>query len=465
VKLLIRGGKLVLPTGTRPGSVLCEDGRIARVLEPDEPGHGADKILEADGLLVFPGFIDPHIHSRDPGLTDKETFGHATRAAVAGGVTCVFDMPNTMPPLARAALVAERAAAHEQHAYTDFGLWAIALGVENLDELPGLIGAGAVGVKLFWGYGIDRRTGRLAYSLDDVPDEDMIVPPDNAGVRAIFAAVATAGGLLAAHCEDRALVIGGERALGRPPEAYDDLLLTHPDAAEPTAIALGIEFAEQTGCAFHVVHVTSARGVELVRRAQRNGAPVTAETCPHYLTLTNESYSEVGGVMKIFPPIRRADDQHALWRGVLDGTICSIGSDHAPHTASEKQRPLGAAPAGFVGVETLGPLLVSEMSAGRITPEQLASLLSEGTARRFGFAGRKGVVAAGSDADLTLVDPHTRWRVRNDLLHSKHPLSPWHGRELVGRPRVTVVGGRIVMREGDVDDVPHGRFVRPERSR
>jgi len=463
MKVIVRDGTLVTPDGLAIASLVCEEGRISAVVRAGDALPRVDEVIDARGLLVFPGFIDPHIHSRDPGLTDKETFSHATRAAAAGGITCVFDMPNTMPPLSRAELVGGRAATHESSAYVDFGLWGIAVGAENLADLPELIAAGVVGIKLFWGYAIDRRTGRLAYSLNDIAEADMILPPDNAEVHAIFAAVAAADGLLAAHCEDRAFIVAGERSLGRAPTHYDDLLRTHPTLAEAAAIALGVEFAAETRCRFHVVHVSSARGVEIVRRAQRSGAAVTAETCPHYLTLTSDSYASVGPVMKIFPPIRRAEDCRALWEGVLDGTISSLGSDHAPHTADEKERSLDTAPAGFVGVETIGPLMVAEMTAGRLSPQQLAFVLSSGTARRFRLHPRKGSLTPGSDADLTLVDPEARWTVRNEQLHSKHPLSPWHGRELVGRPRMTVLGGHVVMRDGEVHEVPRGRFVSPER--
>jgi dihydroorotase len=228
---------------------------------------------------------------------------------------------------------------------------------------------------------------------------------------------------------------------------------------------LGAEFARATGCRFHVVHTSSARGVEIVRRAQREGVPISAETCPQYLTLTDESYSSIGPMMKVYPPIRRARDCDALWEGVLDGTISSLGSDHAPHTAEQKQQDLVQGPAGAVGVETLVPVLLNEVSKGRLSPERLAWALSEGTARLYDVYPQKGAILPGADADLTIVDPDAEWTIRNERLHSKHPLSLWNGLEGRGAVRFGLVRGQVVMRDGEPVGEPRGRLVRPVRAK
>lgn len=456
MKLLVEGGTLVTPHGCHAGSVLCEDGRIAGVFAPGARVD-ADELIDASGQLVFPGFIDPHVHARDPGQTEKETLRHATAAAAAGGITCVFPMPNTVPPLQDAAQLADRIAHHEANAIVDFGLWAVALGAENLDELAPLIAGGVIGIKLFWGYALDRATRTLVYGGSSAVDT--VGPPDDAEVLAIFDAVAKSGGLLGVHCEDASLIAG--RAGMHELRGYDDLLAVRPAEAEAAAIALGLEFARSTGCRFHIVHLTSARGAELVRAAQRDGVDVSAETCPHYLTLTDADYARLGTRMKIFPPIRRAADRNALWDAVADGTICSLGSDHAPHTHDEMSRSLAERPAGFPGVQTLAPLALDAMSDGRITPERVAWLLAEGTARRFGVYPRKGSLVTGTDADLTIVDPSGSVNVSEGWLRSRHPASPWLGAQLRGRPTATIVRGRPVMRDGVVDETPAGRFVRP----
>jgi dihydroorotase len=463
LKLTVRNGTVVTPQGSYEADVECEDGRIT-ALEAPGRSSGSDEEIDASGLLVFPGFIDPHVHSRDPGLTEKEDFAHSTRAAAAGGVTTVLEMPNAIPPVSDVPTFRERAEQHARVASVDFGLWAISLGAENLGEIPALVEEGAVGVKLFWGYALHRQTKQLVYNLADEPPENLILPPGNGDVLDLFETIARAGGLLAAHCEDREVVEASQRALGRTIEDYDDFLASRPDTAEAAAIALGAEFARATGCRFHVVHTSSARGVQIVREAQRRGVPITAETCPHYLTLTDESYHTVGPSMKIYPPIRRAHDRDALWEGVLDGTISSIGSDHAPHTIEQKQKDLATQPAGAVGVETMVPVMLNEMFEGRLSAERLAWALSEGTARLYGLFPRKGTIRPGADADLTLVDPAGETTIQNERLHSKHPLSPWNRTRVRGALKAAILRGSVVMRDGEPVDEPRGELVRSFRS-
>lgn len=460
VSLLIKNGLAVTPLGQFAWDILCEEGTIS-ALHRRGTAPEADEVIDAAGLLVFPGFIDPHIHSRDPGLTEKEDFAHSTRAAAAGGVTTVLEMPNVVPPLTNAQVFEERAQHLGGSAFVDFGLWGMALGKPNLRELPGLIAAGVVGIKLFWGYALHRSSRQLVYNLQDFPPEDLFLPPGTGEVFDIFTTISEAGGLLAAHCEERGILEAAERRLGRQVQTYEDVLTIRPDAAEPAAIALGAELARASGCRFHVVHVSSARGVEIVRAAQEDGIAVTAETCPQYLTLTDADYERIGPLMKIYPPVRSDEDRDALWEGIHDGTITSVGSDHAPHTAEQKGLGLAAAPAGAIGVETIVPLMFNEVAGGRMSAEELAWVLSEGTARLYGLYPRKGAIQPGSDADLTLIDPTVEWTIDNARLHSKHPLSPWHGSTVRGAPRMSLLRGRVIMRDGEPVGEPRGALVRP----
>lgn len=450
---------MVSPQGRQRVDVLCEDGRVRALFAPNE-APAAEEEIDATGLLVFPGFIDPHVHSRDPGATHKEDFAHSTRSAAAGGVTTVLEMPNTVPPVSDVATLKERAEQHARVAAVDFGLWGLSLGGQNLDELPGMIEEGAVGVKLFWGYALNRKTKQLVYNTTDEPPENLIPPPENGEVLRIFEVMAETGGLFAAHCEDKEVLEEAQRSLKNGVKSYEDLLASRPDTAEAATIALGAEFARSTGCRFHVVHTSSAHGLETVRAAQKRGIEITAETCPQYLTLTDEAYEKVGPLMKVYPPVRRAADQAALWEGVRDGAISSIGSDHAPHTVEEKQQDLGVAPAGAVGVETIGPLMVDAALRGNISVERLSWALSEGTARLYGLYPRKGVIRPGSDADLTLVDPDGESEISNERLHSKQPATPWDGTRLRGSLKATVLRGNVVMRDGEPVGEPTGRFVR-----
>lgn len=460
MKLVIRSGTVITPQGRYRADIECEDGRIAALVARGA-STGGDEEIDADGLFIFPGFIDPHVHSREPGLEEKEDFAHSTRAAAAGGITTLLEMPNTIPPLSDAATFRGRADRYARVASVDFGLWGISLGSENLEELPALVAEGVVGVKLFWGYALNRRTKQLVYNVADESSENLIPPPANGDVLEIFRVMARSGGLLAAHCEDRDVLEAAQRNLGKEIESYEDLLASRPDTAEATTAAIGAEFAKTTGCRFHVVHVSSARGLEVVRTAQARGIQITAETCPQYLTLTDESYETVGPLMKVYPPVRRAADREALWGGVRDGTVTSVGSDHAPHTAEQKRRGLAEGPAGAVGVETLAPLMLSEALRGRIPLERLAWVLSEGTARLYGLYPRKGAVLPGADADLVLVDPEGETVIRNERLHSKHPISPWNGTRVRGALRAAVLRGKVVMRDGEPVGEPSGMLVRP----
>ena len=460
-KLLVRGGNVVTCDGRRELDVLCVDGRIAAFGAPDDTSlrRSADEVLDVTGLLVFPGFIDPHVHSRDPGMTHKEDFAHSTLGALAGGLTMLLEMPNAIPPVSDIATLEERRARHETVASVDFGLWAISLGSANLDQVEPLFAAGVVGIKLFWGYALSKETRQLIYNVGDEPPDNILLPPTNGEVLELFARVARVNGLLAAHCEDRDILLKSQEALGREIETYEDLLASRPATAEAASVALGAEFSSATGCRFHVLHMASRSAVEALRSAHRRGIPITGETCPHYLTLSDASYPEVGPVMKVYPPVRTIDDQGALWEGIDDGVIVSVGSDHAPHTVEEKGKPLSTMPAGAVGVETLVPVLLNEMANGRISPERLAGLLSTSTARLYGIYPGKGAIELGSDADLTIVDPEATRTVDNASLHAKEPLSPWHGVALTGVPTVSLLRGEVLMRDGEPVGPPRGRFV------
>ena len=463
MSLLISGGTVSTPDGMHNLDVWVQDGRIAALVEPGVHVD-ADEVVDAGGKLVFPGFIDPHVHSRDPGQTDKEDFAHSTQGALSGGVTTVLEMPNAIPPVSSAALFEERRIQHEQNAWVDFGLWGISIGPENLAELGPLVRAGAVAIKIFWGYALRKDTLQLVYNLKDEPAENLLAPPDNGEVLAIFTEVAAAGGLLAAHCEERHVLTASEEALGHPIETYDDLLAARPAVAESTAIAIAADFAEATGCRFHVVHMASERGASTVRSARSRGISITAETCPQYLTLTADSYDRVGPVMKVYPPVRNASDQEALWAAVADGTIESWGSDHAPHTVEQKAQGFATQPAGAVGCETFGPVLVDAMLQGRTTPERFTEVISTATAKLYGLFPRKGVIQPGSDADLTIIDPQGETKIRNENLRAKQPVSPWHGFDLRGAVECVVLRGEVAWRDGQPVGSRRGRFVPAEHS-
>jgi len=458
MNLLIQGGHVVRPSGLERADVECADGSI-RALTSASSADRADEVIDASGCLVFPGFIDAHVHTRDPGQTEKEEFQLLTRAAAAGGVTTICEMPNPLPPVTDAATFERRAAEREGKAHVDFAQYVMGLGAENLDELPGALAAGAIGVKIFWGYGLDRRTGALAYNVHEFEPADLIPPPSTGDVYRICAMVAQHGGLVSAHCEDPPIARAAEAALGREPADYQDFLASRPALAEIAAVAAAVEIARVTGCRFHVLHMSTSRAAELIRRARREGIPISGETCPQYLTLTDEDHPRLD-FMKVFPPIRGAASQAALWAALADGTISSLGSDHAPHTEEQNHAPIHHQLAGMPGVQTLVPVMLREMHRGRITPESLAAVLSESTARQFGLYPAKGSLDVGTDADLTIVDPERSWVLDQAQLEHKQKLSAWHGETMTGAPVATVVRGQVVMRDGELIGDPSGRLVR-----
>lgn len=458
MQLLVTDGSVVTPEGVREVDILCEDGRI-KALVPRGSVASADNTLDASGRIVFPGFIDPHVHSRDPGQTEKEDFAHSTLGALLGGTTTVIEMPNSIPPVDSVEMLRRRKALLQPVASVDFALWGMSIGESNLAELAPLVAEGVAAIKIFWGYALRRDTHQLVYNIDDMTPERLLLPPNNGVVLQIFRAVAEAGGLLAAHCEDRDILAVSEAALGHPLEDYEDLLAARPDTAEATAIAVAAEFSRASGCRFHVVHTASAAGIDTVRSAQRRGVRITAETCPQYLTLTDADYQRAGSVMKVYPPIRKAEDQAALWEAVRDGTVASIGSDHAPHTLAEKALGLAEAPAGAVGCETFGPVMVDAFIRGKVSVERFAEVMSTSTAKLYGLHPRKGSIQPGSDADLTIVDPTGSRTILNEELVAKQPVSPWHGVSLKGQIADVVLRGRHAMHDGMAIGTPGGEFV------
>ncbi|SEE68410.1 dihydroorotase [Jiangella alba] len=463
MRVVVTGGELVTEQGPIAADLLLSGGRVEAWLDRGAT-VAADERVDAAGLLVFPGFIDPHVHSRDPGHTHKETFHHATLGALCGGTTTVLEMPNAVPAVTDVATFEQRRAAHAERAWTDFGLWGMALGPANLDDVPLLHRAGAVAVKFFWGYALDKETKGLVYNFAAAPPESLLLPPENGEVLELFRTVAGYGGLLAAHCEDRHVLARSAELLGHPITTYDDLLAARPAVAEAASIAVGAQFSLATGCRFHVVHMASAAGATVVREARAAGAAVTAETCPQYLTLTDADADRLGPAIKVYPPVRSQADQDALWAGIADGTIGSVGSDHAPHLLEEKLRGFEDAPAGGLGVETLAPLMVDAMARGRITPSRLAEVLSAGTARLYGLWPRKGSLRPGADADLTLVDPRGSARIANERMHALNPVTTWDGWELHGRVVASLLGGVPAMRDGEPVGERRGRFVAARHS-
>jgi allantoinase len=444
--LLVSDGLVVTPRGTFKASIGIEDGVIVEI-GGSASMPPAERKIDAEGLLVFPGVIDEHVHFREPGFEHKEDFRTGSMAAAAGGVTTVLDMPNTEPPTVDEHGFRVKLEAASRKSIVDFGFYAgvVPGKVEALRRLAEL---GAVGVKVY----MSETTG-------------IKEPVDGLDLIRAMELAASLGLRVGVHAEEGRLIAALRelmRAVGRnDPLAHME---ARPVAAEVIAIAKALLVAKITGCRLHVFHLTSGEALSVIRALSPLGIDFTVETCPHYLLLDGrEALERLGNVAKVNPPIRSKSDSEALWDALRKGEIDAIGSDHAPHLPEEKgSEDVWSAPSGFPGVETMLPLMLTEVHRGRLTFTDLSRLLSEGPARIWGLYPRKGAIAIGSDGDLTIVDPNAESVIRSEGLHSRSKVTPFEGFRVRGMPVYTVVRGEVVMEKGEVrEDARRGKLVRP----
>jgi len=421
-RILLKGGHVVDPaTGTDERlDLLLAGGRVA-ARGRDIAADDATEAIDVSGLVVCPGLVDMHVHLREPGREDEETVESGGRAAAHGGVTSVASMPNTTPAVDTPAWVEfVRTRPCDVNVYP---VAAITVGREGkvLTEMSELAAAGAV-----------------AFSDDGCSVASAHV------MRMALAYAGMVGRPVIAHCEDLDLVRGGTMNEGLASTIAG--LRPVPAVAEEVMVARDILLARATGGRLHVAHVSTRGSVELVRRAKGDGIAVTCETCPHYVSLTDDDVRSYDTSTRVNPPLRSAADVEALLEGLLDGTIDAVASDHAPHSLEEKQVEFDAAPPGVIGLETLLPVTMTHLvDPGTITLARAIELLSLNPSRILGLPG--GTLAEGAPADVTVFDAGGRQRISDDWFLSKSRNSPYVGRTLTGRVRLTVCRGEIVFRE------------------
>ncbi|HEX9052319.1 MAG TPA: dihydroorotase [Anaeromyxobacter sp.] len=421
--LFIEGGRVVDPASGVDGvrTVVVRDGKVAEVAERVERPRDA-RALDARGRWVTPGFVDLHVHLREPGQEYKETVATGARAAVAGGFTTICAMPNTKPVNDTASvteLVLARAAAAGLARVLPVGCISRAQGGEDLAE-----------------YGELRAAGCVAVSDDGKP----VV--SSALMRRALEYARTFGLVVAVHEEDPGLVGKGVMHEGAASTRLG--LKGIPAAAEDVMVLRDLALLELTGGRLHVQHVSTRGAVRAIRDAKRRGLAVTAEATPHHLALTDEDVAASGYStdLKMNPPLRSADDARAVREGLADGTLDAIATDHAPHTAVEKDLEFDAALNGIVGLETAFSVCLDLVRRGALPERRLIEALTIGPARAFGLAA--GTLAKGAPADVAVLDPGAEWTVDPEKLHSKSRNTPWKGKRLPGRCVYTIVGGRIV---------------------
>jgi len=431
--LLIKNGTVATPSGIAPADVGVTAGRIAAVGALS--GAKTAEEFDAKGLHVLPGVMDTQVHFREPGNEHKEDLETGSRAAVLGGVTAVFEMPNTNPPTTTRAAIEDKLARAKNRMHCDYAFYAGATpqnvgALAELERLPGV-----AGVKAFLG----SSTGTLLLSEED----------------AIFAALKGGRRRMAVHSEDEA------RLKERKSFAVTGDPRTHPIWRDAETARLSTErvlkLARKAGRQLHVLHVTTADELPLLADAHDFA---TAETTPQHLTLAApECYERLGTYAQMNPPIRDASHRDALWKAVNEGLIDVIGSDHAPHTREEKDKIYPDTPSGMPGVQTLVTILLDHVAAGRMSLERFVDLTSAGAARIFGIAG-KGRIALGYDADFTIVDLKAKKKIENSWIASRCGWTPFDGMETTGWAVATIIRGRTVMRDRALTAEGQGRPVR-----
>ncbi|MFG1268576.1 dihydroorotase [Xanthobacter sp. DSM 14520] len=421
--LLLKGGAVATPAGIAVADIGVTGGRIRAI--GSLAAASAGEVVDATGLHILPGVIDTQVHFREPGLEQKEDLQTGSLAAVMGGVTGVFEMPNTIPQTTTASALEDKIARGTNRMHCDFAFY-VGGTHDNVKDLPELERLpGAAGVKVF----IGSSTGSLLVADDD-------------GVRNILKVIRRRA---AFHCEDEPRL--QERKSLRVPGDASSHPVWRDEIAALTATRRLVNLARETGARVHVLHVTSAEEMEFLADA-RDVASV--EVTPHHLTLAApECYERLGTLVQMNPPVRDGRHRDALWAALQSGVVDVLGSDHAPHTLEEKAKPYPESPSGMTGVQTLVPLMLDHVAAGRLTLERFVDLSSAGPARLFGIA-RKGRIVVGYDADFTVVDLKRRATITADWIASRSKWTPYDGKEVTGWPVGTFVRGRKVMWEGEL---------------
>ncbi|KAB2770660.1 dihydroorotase [Brucella anthropi] len=428
---ILKGATIVNHDGIGQRDVGIRNGRIAAIGSLST--HTAGEVIDCTGLHILPGVVDSQVHFREPGLEHKEDLETGSLAAVLGGVTSVFEMPNTKPLTTSAETLEHKIRRGRHRMHCDFAFWVggtrdNANDVAELERLPG-----AAGIKVFMG----SSTGDLLVEDDD-------------GVRSILKNTRRRA---AFHSEDefRLKEREGLRVQGDPS--------SHPvwrdEVAALQCTERLVRIARDTGARIHVLHISTAEEIDFLKDHKD---VATCEATPHHLTLSADDYKTLGNLIQMNPPVRDKRHRDGVWKGIDQGIVDVLGSDHAPHTLEEKQKPYPASPSGMTGVQTLVPIMLDHINAGRLTLERFVDLSSHGPNRIFGMA-RKGRIAVGYDADLTIVDMKRRETITHEQAGSKAGWTPYHGKTVTGWPIGTFVRGIKVMWEAEIVNANKGEPV------
>ncbi len=458
-KTIIRGRRVVLLNSVEAAAIHIENGRVAKLGSFDDVPADCELIEAAENSVVMPGLVDTHVHINEPGRTEWEGFATATRAAAAGGVTTLIDMPlNSIPPTTTLIGLREKIASAKGKCHVDVGFWG---GVVpgNTSELKSLVASGVVGFKCF-----------LIHSgVDEFPNVDerelREAMPELKRLGAVLIVHAevpgpiSRTGITACHTsgEDQAVT-----AANVCPTEYETFLRSRPREAENEAVDLMIRLAREFGTQIHIVHHSSADALAAIGLAKKEGVKITAETCPHYLSFAAEEITDGATEFKCCPPIRERENREQLWRALGDGTIDFVVSDHSPCPLEMKLKETGDFLAAWGGIASLQfrlPIMWTEGRQRGHSLRQLAEWLCTAPARLVNLAARKGSITVGADADIVIWDPNGEFRVTEDVIQHRHKLTPYAGQTLAGVVQKTFLRGIKIYDEGQFRSEPAGELL------
>jgi dihydroorotase len=444
---VIRGGTVVAEGGPYQADIAISNGTIAAIgLPRDGEQIEAREVIDASGKFVLPGAIDSHVHFREPGHVYKEDWLSGSCAAAFGGVTTVLDMPNTHPPTDSVEHFQAKKEIALRGSYVDFGLYGL-VSDHAARNIEAMHRAGVVGFKTYLGNSASNT------HIGIIADGTLLES---------FEVLAALGARCVVHAENGSVIENRTARLhsaGRKDaRAHAD---SRPDVCAIEAVARSIIFAEWTGAQIHIAHEGTAAAIDLIAAAKARGVDVSVETCPQYLLLSVKDLVEGGGVMRCNPPLRDPSNHERLWQALRSGEIDAIATDHAPHSPEEKHHEnIWECQCGMLGVETAMPLMLTEVSRGRLTLSEYVRAAATNPAKLWRLYPRKGTIQVGSDADLVIVDLDREARIDQAKLHSKSKVSSWHGRTVRGLPVTTMVRGNVVVRDGELRGEPGwGRCV------
>jgi allantoinase len=455
--VLVTGATIVSGDGRRRADLAISGEKVAALLDPGSEAQ-ARTVVDASGLVILPGLIDTHVHLRDPARPDRETFVTGTSAAAAGGVTTIFEMPTSDPPVNSGERLRRRAETVAPSAIVDFALYGGA-GAANVDDIGGLADAGAIAFKT-WLHAPSKGREHEFIGLSCPDEEDL---------RVVMTEVARTGLRHAMHAEDQS-ALEHAHDLVRGMEAEPGLVYaaSRPTTVEDTAVQRVLGIAGRIGARVQIVHMSSPESIRMVAAARAEGVDATAEVAPHYLVLDEKVLKTYGSFAKCNPPLRPESTLEQIWLLLQQGAVDVIGSDHCPYLESELeagQADIFTSPPGLPGLETMLPILLSGAHRGRLSLEDVARLTAEGAAELFHLPA-KGRVAAGFDADFVIIDPDETWSYAGRQTFSKAGANAryFEGSTFTGRVRETWLRGTRVFEGGRITVEPgYGRFVTPSR--